>query len=482
MINRELNYFSLWTANLGVVPCFSLWFLRFLPAFLSFKRLLHLVCIVREAIIFSLFNSSILSKNRRLLLTFGACIVKAFLLSASLCEAKPVINEEIFLSKGEQTEISIKNLENYSIGNKEVLKHKYLKSKDLLILKAASLGFSDLIINTKDNKYAYKIYVTSKRSQLKKMEAAGAIEKSGLEVNTFSDVIYVSGEIKDLRTYLLYQKILKDDSLQVVSEVGLKSKFASDFIDKLYNDFRKAGFEFISCQLVGIDFFCQYLGDSGQQSLIKKYQQQFFVKISPLESTMSLKLKLYIVYIKQNDSIQRDSGLNQIYASLKDAIELNKRSLRTGDILLQDEGLESYLIASPALSILGGENFEVSIGEEQPIINQTATSQTTTFKFSGIKFKGKLESLGNHYKLKYQTEITESGQSNFSGPRGKSAFLIDLDQTKEILEFELDQKSFTKQSVPWLSALPYLGELLQKNETQFGQSILKFFITVEEDK
>lgn len=482
MINRELNYFSLWTANLGVVPCFSLWFLRFLPAFLSFKRLLHLVCIVREAIIFSLFNSSILSKNRRLLLTFGACIVKAFLISNNLCEAKSIINEEIFLSKGEQTEITVKHLENYSIGNKEVVKHKYLKSKDLLILKASSLGFSDLIINTKGNKYAYKIYVTSKRSQLKKMEAAGAIEKSGLDVKTFSDVIYVSGEIKDLRTYLLYQKILKDDSLQVVSEVALKPEFASGFIDKLYNDFRKAGFEFISCQLLGIDFFCQYLGDSGQQSLIKKYQEQFFVKISPLESTMSLKLRLYIVYIRQNESAQRDSGLNQISASLNDAIELNKRSLRTGDILLQDEGFESYLIASPALSILGGENFEVSIGEEQPIVNQTPTSQTTTFKFSGIRFTGKLESLGNHYKLKYETEITEGGQSNFSGPRGKSAFLIDLDQTKEILEFELDQKSFTKHSIPWLSALPYLGELLQKNEKQLGQSLLKFFVTVEEDR
>lgn len=482
MINLDETYFSLWISNFGVVPCFSLRFLRFLPIFLSFKRLLHLVCIVREAIIFSLFNWSILSKNRRLLLTLSAGIVKVFLLSSTQCIAKTALVEEIFLSKGEQTELLVKDLESYSIGNKEVLKHKYLKSKGLIILKGASLGFSDLIINTKKGKHSYKIFVTSKRSQLKKMETAGAIKKSGLTVSTYSDVLYVSGEIQDLKTYLLFQKILKDEKLKIVSEVKLAPTFAQNFIDRLYRDFKRADFQYVSCQILEIDFYCQYLGDSGQKSLIKKYKEQYFVDITPMESTRSLKLRLYIVFVKELNLTHRESGLSQLNASLAEVIEDQKRSLRVGDVLLKDELTESYLISSPSLSIMAGEKFELSIGEEQPIFNQTPTSQTTVFKFSGIKFSGILNPLADHYKLNYQTEVTEGGQANFAGPRSQSAFLIDLDQTKEILDFELDQKLSTIQDIPWIKSIPLIGKLLSRREKNYNKSVLKFFVTIEEDR
>ena len=481
-----INYFSsLCTANFGVVPCFSLWFLRFLPIFFSFNRLRHLVCIVFEAILFSLFKESVFTKNRTLFVTFSASIVKIFLFLNLLCSAKAnaevIPEEEIFLSKGEQSELTIKNLESYSIGNKEVIKHKYLKSKNLLILKGASLGFSDVIINTKQGKKALKIFVTSKRSQLKKMEAAGAIKKTGLLVNTYSDVIHVSGEIKDLRTYLLYHQLLKDEALQVVSEVAFGSDFAADFIDKLYRDFQQANYDFISCDLVGIDFHCSYSGNRGLKSLIEKYQKEYFVKMSALESIRALKLKLYIVYVKHSDSLHRDSGFNQISGSLSELLENGANSLRTGDLLLKNEDFESYLVASPSLSVLSGEKFEISMGEEQAIINQTPNSQTTTFKFSGIRFSGKLASLAQQYKVSYQMEITEGSQNNFSGPRGKSALLIDLDKTEEILDFELDQKSQQLQSIPWLSSIPVLGNLMQQSEDKFTHSILKFYLTLEED-
>ena len=215
--------------------------------------------------------------------------------------------------------------------------------------------------------------------------------------------------------------------------------------------------------------------------LISKYQKEYFVKMSALESTRSLKLRLYIVYVKYQNTDFRDTGFNQITGELQELIHNGTSSLKTGELLIRDENCESYLVANPALSVLSGEKFEISMGEEQPIINQTPTSQTTTFKFSGIRFKGKLSTFAQQYKVAYQMEITEGSQNNFSGPRGRSALLIDLDKTKEILEFELDQKNHQRQKIPWLSAIPVLGELMQGSQEKYTRSLLKFYLTLEED-
>lgn len=475
------NYFSLCTANFGVVPWFSLRFLRFLPAFLSFSFLLHLVCIVFDAIIFPLFNRVFLYKNRLLVIAFRASIVKIFLTIILICSAQAGEFEEIFMAKGEQQEISVRNLVSYSLGNKEVIKHKFLKSQNKIILRAASLGFSDLIINQKDKKIHYKIYVSSKREQLKKMEVAAALIQSGLKVKTFSDVLYVSGIITDDKSYQLYHQILRDTKLKIVSEVELDKEYAKQFISHLYQRFEQAGYPLVSCHLVQIQFQCQYIPSLISTTIKESYQKNFNVQFSLLQTEAGHKFKIYFVLVQKDFGEQLNSGMDRISMSLEKLIQDQSANLQVGDLLLQNNEFSSYLVATPSLSVLSGEKFEISMGEETPVVNQTATTQSTEFRFSGLKFSGELSPFQKKFKLKYQMQITQGLSENFAGPRGKSALLLELNSVKQVLDIDLTQKKSLENNIPWIKHIPLLGKLLSSQSTQKKHSILKLYLSLEEE-
>lgn len=469
------------TANLGVVPWFSLRFLRFLPAFLSFSFLLHLVCIVFDAIIFPLFNRVFLYKNRLLVIASRASIVKIFLTINFICAAQAGEFEEIFMAKGEQQEISVRNLVSYSLGNKEVIKHKFLKSQNKIILRAASLGFSDLIINQNGTRTQYKIYVTSKREQLKKMEVAAALIQSGLKVKTFSDVLYISGEINDDKSYQLYHQILTDTKLKIVSEVKLDKNYAKKFVSQLYLHFEQAGHPFVSCHLVQLQFQCRFLPSLITTNIKESYQEKFNVQFSVVQAQVGYKFKIYFVLVQKDLSEQLNSGMDRINMSLEKLIQEQSSQLQVGDILLQNNEFNSYLVATPTLSIMSEEKFEISMGEETPVVNQTATSLTTEFRFSGLKFSGKISPFQKSFKLKYQMQITQGLSENFSGPRGSSALLLNLDSVKQVLDIDLTQKSSQDKNIPWIKHIPILGKILSSQATQNKHSILKLYLAVEEE-
>ncbi len=108
--------------------------------------------------------------------------VKIFLLlpSASLAADSP---KDIVLAKGEQKEIELKDLRNFSVGNPEVISYKFLPKQGKLLVKGKKVGFTDVIIWSAKGKETFSLYVLSKQKFLKTFQLADALKNLNLEID-----------------------------------------------------------------------------------------------------------------------------------------------------------------------------------------------------------------------------------------------------------------------------------------------------------
>ena len=202
------NYFlSGWIANLGVVPLLLFRAFLFAPILVFLLDLLFRVTLVFETII---FLPSFLSKTR--FLPTNCPIVKnlfvyplVFMLFFSAGHAKPSISQNksslIVLSRGEQKEIRVWPYAKISLGNKQVLSHKYFPKEGRLLIKGKSIGFSDLTVWKGSKTKAHQFYVFSKRRHLKIVHLLKSLEKLPVEIEHQGEIIQISGKVTTLEDY-----------------------------------------------------------------------------------------------------------------------------------------------------------------------------------------------------------------------------------------------------------------------------------------
>lgn len=460
------NYF--WcTANFGVVPWFLLAFFLLRPCFFSLLALIVLVCIVLDPISTTPTYGNF-SNFKNIYVYLSKHIVKIILISCTFSNFAHSSENAIFLAKGEQKSIYFKDLHRYSIGNKEVLSHKFLKGKSTLRVKGKSIGFSDLVIWDKSSKQIrYQFYVLSKGQYLKTVQWADYLSGLGLNSSIKGNMLLISGNIETLQTYLAFRRSVERIGLPNVHlDVQLKQHVKNQIFARIYKDFVKAGDSNINCRSIGTSLKCHHSIES--KSLIKYYEKEFFVSFVKIQRKLyekNLRVSLNILRIEyQNKSIKK-LGTQRLYAKVQSILDNGFETI-IGDNELHFEDLKAsiHTVANPQAMITTGETLKLELGNEQPFVSGTTNTINTNWKFAGLRINIKIDRIGNRYYLKYKTQLSNNSQNNINGSKEASGFFIELDNPVQL--FKIGKKEKTKQEtgIPILKSIPLLGGLFRSKE------------------
>ena len=183
---------------------------------------------------------------------FTACL-------ANLCIYSNLPASTVLLSIGEHTEVDIKNVEFYNIGNKEVLNSKPIDSTNTLILKGKAKGSSELLLKLRDGKTRnIDFVVVSKAKKIKLNSLKNSIKRFGLLVRQLGDLIFVSGEIKkltDLEELIGLSENFKELHL---GKIIISKKNKNKHLAEIYQYFWKDGIKEVSCTNKQLNYICYY--------------------------------------------------------------------------------------------------------------------------------------------------------------------------------------------------------------------------------
>jgi hypothetical protein len=464
-----------WIANLGVDPLFSFACFLFEPDFLSFFFLIVRVCVVFEAMSISLCFI-LLFNYRVIFLSRIASLVKIFLVLMLCSNISYASKKDIFLAKGEQMELSIGKLKNFSVGNKDVIKYKYLPKRGKILIKGQSLGFSDLVVWGK-HKEIFHFYVTSKREQLKRMEIAQILKTTQLRTKISGDIIYVDGEVKSLTAYLLLKNVERKKLENLIVNVTIHEDVRNEIISSIYNDFYAAKYDFISCRLIRTNFTCEYKTKGINPQLISKYKKDFLIQFNNLENELNrqnYKLEFKIVSTETNQNKLRDSGLHNIEASLTDLINSKMLNLSSDNIFIEDQDLFVKLLATPIVSTTIKSPFQIQMGGEIPYTSKEDNPKTE-WKFAGLKLDGKLDIEDGQIKLKYKSTITKGDQAGVSGPKGHSTVFIPLNKATPLFTVQMSESIRKNESIPGFNKIPFLKDLFSSSNKSMSTKTITVF-------
>ena len=489
MLINIIYFLSGWIANLGVVPLFSFAFFLFAPAFFLFSFLLIRVCVVFEDIFHSL---SYLNNNnsRQIYLSIIALLVKIFFPVLMTPIDAWAQKSDIFLSRGEQIELSTGKISHFSVGNQEVLKYKYIPSQGKILIKAKKLGFTDLVVwKNKRKKINYNFYITSKREQLKRMEIIKSLKETGLSINVIGGLIYVNGEIKDLRSYFILKKIETNKINEIILNVRISQRLKNEIIADIYQSLYATGIQYISCKEQKTVFFCQYTDGNSPSKLFKKLKEKYdiiFENTHSLNLYQNYKLQFYIIATVSNDATSLNSGINRIETKLETLISESRTNLKTDNIFLQTQKLKAKIVASPEIYLIPNNNFTLELGQETPY--QVSHSQgegqsfQTKWKFSGLRLSGKLSLQNNLFMLKYKSQLTETINESIQGPKSISSLILSPNKKQLLAKLDLAEYDSHKQMIPLLAALPLLGHFFKSHNANNSKKTIIIYAQLTQEK
>lgn len=472
------NYLSLWIGNLGVVPLFSLAFFLFLPALLSFNFLLVRVCIVLEPINVSL-SYRINNKLRVKFLSFSSQVVKVFVLVCAAQSSRAAT--EVFLAKGEQTEIQAKSLKSFSVGNHEVLKYKYRPSKSTILVKGKSLGFSDLVIWKGENqKETFHIYVTSKKDQLQQMQLLKSLEQTKLKTSVQGEFISLTGEASEMTEYQILKKIQASKLSNIIINVQIAKQLQNQIVANIYTTLYDQGVKYVTCHFQQIDVFCQYNDPFGQAN-IKLIQEKYFVHFSRQVSQNlydNYELKFQIISLETTTLEDYSLGIKEIQFSLQEAVKNNQINLNSGNFLIDNDKYSARMLANPQINTIVNQKFTVTLGSEVPFQRAVNEQTVTEWKFAGLKLSGKIEILNGKLALNLETQITAAEDEQISGPSGSAISYITPDISQLIYSISLDSKNQKEDHLPILEKIPILQKIFTSETTYYTNKKILCYVTM----
>lgn len=481
-----MNYLSLWIANFGVVPWFSFLFFLFLPIFLALRALLVLVCCVLEAI-FCPFDKFKLMHLRTRLITSRACIVKVFLilcLGQSLpCASKELKVKEFFLAKGEQVDLKVFNLSSFSVGNKEVLKSKFYAAKSQLLIKGSSLGFSDLVVWDKNGKkLSYHFYVVSKKEQLNNFKLANDFKEIELQVRALAFQLLVSGSIKTRTDLKLFHLYLSKNKEKIVDMVELAPELRSEIIADIYFQLSPQADSLI-CSAVGARIECRYEGLDPNSPIVKNFKNKLSVAFIPNKNRYegeNFKVELKVLRTDNTHLTMLGLGLDSLSAKVESLLNGDERALiSSNSAAFKDNDLESRIVTSPAILTSIDASGEIQMGAEIPVVNQNQYgSQSTSWKFAGLKLQTKLSALNTKLSLELKSELTHPVENLIKGSKSSTKFHPKLGIYTQAFQVRYRLSSTAKSQVPALGDIPILGALFSSRSNNESSQWLVGYVKI----
>jgi hypothetical protein len=475
-----VNYFlSGWIENLGVEPW--LLFLAFLslPIFLSLFFLLIRVCVVLELISISLFKK--ISKIRPLYLYFIMFIVKGIfsenLYAAPLQSLANNGKSSIYMMKGQQKSFDLCQLENYSIGNKQIIRIKHQKKRCKLMVKAIKEGFSDLVIFTQSHRYRLEIYVTEAKPSPQSSDFINALKRLGLKIENYGLIHHITGEIAGLENYSIFKKLLNKQKDEYSDHTRLSKEFKNHLLHRIYTELYDVGAESVlcfsesstvNCRLEGLD-----LDHPKIQFLQKNYHIQFDGDLSDVKNNHNLKISYKIIKLSSINSQFLDFPISKLQAQINKsftAIETNPYELE-----LRNNDISYEVVSTPTQIVMPGKEALFKLGQSIPYVQSTQNQVNTNWVFAGLKIKSKLVIRKNKLFWVGDVELSTPNGERISRTLDRTSVFISLNKSLNIFTIDMNGINKSEEYIEYLSKIPILGRLFTfTNNSQHRDKILIF--------
>ncbi|MBC74935.1 MAG: hypothetical protein CME64_02880 [Halobacteriovoraceae bacterium] len=401
----------------------------------------------------------------------------------AISHANTLKSDEFFLSKGEQVEINIKNLNSFSIGNKEVITSKFYAAKSKLLVKGKSLGFSDLVIwSHSGKKRNIHFYVVSKREQLKTFQLANDFKSLGLKVKALAFELLISGELdspRDLRMFTLYMERSKE---RVISTVSISKKLRKQIIKEIYLKLRNTSRGLI-CNSNATSIECLYEKLDIESTRVKKLAQAYNIKFIPKSQSFvkdNFLVEMKIVKIDNTDLSTMGFGLNRFSSTFSELLNSGPKAIvAENEVSLSNQKLFSKVVSSPSILTTIGKASKVQLGAEIPITTRHRSGQTsTTFKFAGLQIISSLMLNQKKLRIHLSTELTYPVGQLVRGSKSESDFFPKLGKYAKAFQISYNATSQTTQAVPGLSKIPIIKHLFSSSDNQNSIQWLVGYIKV----
>ncbi len=479
-----MNYF--WcTANLGVVPLFL--FVAFLlaPDALFFCLRRFSVTAVLDAICISRDMFRHYMGLKLLNVATSLFFVKIFLLlpSASLAADSP---KDIVLAKGEQKEIELKDLRNFSVGNPEVISYKFLPKQGKLLVKGKKVGFTDVIIWSAKGKETFSLYVLSKQKFLKTFQLADALKNLNLEIDIKGPVMTASGILSDFSDYLYLQKIKGQFQDQVFFKIALDARLRNHIVGQIYKKLYANGFSSVSCQVDWLDILCFYEGTQNE-NLLKQLSTFYRVTFIQQDSRLKHKnyrLKLKLIQLERMDGKEIHLGMDSFQTTIGDLFDLGIRKLVENNVVfLQRSKLDLSTLAEPELIVNLSTPQLIEIGSQIPYQNIAQQGATVIapidWRFAGLKIKTKITESFGKLLLEYETEFTRPVGQAINGSKEVSSALLEVGVPMKIFQIGFQTTSRDRKGIPILSEIPILKHIFESKSDQNTYKQIYGYVVLE---
>jgi hypothetical protein len=499
-LKKRISYFlSGWMANFGVEPLLLLLFLRFLPLFFTFLILLSSVCLVGETMLILLLAYCIITQYRYhhfkrkrlihwtltnvkrftfstnypntlgLLLTLGQILVWPLSTSMASTATAPI---EVIISVGEHHEIRNLKASQISIGNPQVLGHLYRTKTNTLLLKGKKVGYSHIIYwlgtNTKNEIH---VYIVSKRDQLKMGQAINFLKELKINARFSGDQLVVENELISIDQYKALKSLVLKNPGSIHFKGSINPKLAKEILLEVYADFWSHHLDSVRCQIVTLEVQCELFESDGistqyETELVKKHQLVLHKVPSPLLENYRIRLK--VIQLESADELAIKSGLEQFTGSISNFFHFSlEEIIGKNSWNFSSQNLSYKLLAEPEILLSLGRKAEIKVGTELGFQNQNEERGVNQrdWKETGLNITLELIRQGNHFLLDYKHSMSRGENiDSISFGHGKSTILLELGSPTKLFEVTLDSDQKNKARLPFIGAIPILGNLFGSHQ------------------
>ena len=316
-----LNYLEGWIENLGVVPLFLFAAFLFLPAFFVLFLRMAFVCFVFDAIWApSLF--------RALRFHNILCFVKAsIIISPTILCAAQRTPRNIYLSKGEQVSVPAPNLEQFSVGNPEILGRRYSSRSKKVFIKGKKLGYSDVVIWSKGKSTTFHAYVLSKSQNLKLAQVANSLKDLGLEPRFEGKKVWAQGILKNFQELSRVLKLKQDYEKQLQLQLEMSLELQRQVIAEVYLYFHRAGYSKYHCTIRKNLPQCFYQAAAPSTSTEKEVLKTWGIKLHFQSSGIvekNLKVQFKFIEIESQETQDFALGIQELTSTVKNFLNSHK--------------------------------------------------------------------------------------------------------------------------------------------------------------
>lgn len=419
------------------------------------------------------------------LLNVTGCLlfVKIFLCLPCVSRAAEA-PKDIVLAKGEQREIELKGLKNFSVGNPGVVSYKLLKGK--LLVKGKKVGFTDVIVWTEKGKETFGLYVLSKQKFLKTFQLADALKNLNLEIDIKGPVMTASGIVTDFSDYLYLQKIKGQFQDQVFFKITLDPKLRNHIVGQIYRKLYANGFSSVTCQVDWLDILCFYEGTQNE-ALLKQLSTFYRVTFIQQDSRLKHKnyrLKLKLIQLERMDGMEIHLGMDAFQTTIGDLFDFGIRKLiEDNQVFLQKSKLDLSTLAEPELVVNLSTPQLIEIGSQIPYQNisqqGSAVIAPISWRFAGLKIKTKITESFGKLLLEYETEFSRPVQQAISGSKEVSSALLEVGVPLKIFQIGFQTTTKDRKGLPLLSDIPVLKHLFESKSDQMTYKQIYGYVVLE---